>query len=131
MPARTIKLKKGYIEDLMNNYNDCTELHELAKKIPKMCVNTLKTMNKGGSISVNSTKKIADYFGIQERYIENSILTEEEAKEFLRKKSKKYDIPQIMTQAHVAQSHVEMATILKPAMSDPLWDNDSPKCPDC
>ena len=58
-------------------------------------------MNKGVPIAVNSTKKIADYFGIQERYIENSILTEEEAREFLKKQVKKYDIPQIMTQAHV------------------------------
>lgn len=100
MPARSVKLKEGYIEDLMNNYDDCTELHQLAERI-KMSVNTLRRMNQGIPIAVNSTKKIADYFGIQERYIENSILTEEEAREFLKKQVKKYDIPQIMTQAHV------------------------------
>ena len=100
MPSRSVKLKEGYIEDLMNNYDDCNELHQLVKKI-KMHVNTLRRMNQGIPIAVNSIKKIADYFGIQERYIENSILTEEEAREFLKKQPKKYDIPQIMTQSHV------------------------------
>ena len=128
MPAKTVILKEGYIEDLMNNYDDSTALYQLAEK-SKVSINTLKTMNRGGSISVNSTKKIADYFGIQERYIENSILTEEEAREFLRKKCKKYDIPQIMKQDHMfcSLSSDEMwqqqQDILKKEMGDDEYQN--------
>jgi len=102
MPARTIKLKEGYIENLMNKYDDSERFDVLAKK-SKVSINTLKTMNKGGSISVNSTKKIADYFGIQECFIENSILTEDEAKDFLESLRflRKDNIPKIMKQGEV------------------------------
>jgi len=130
MPAKTVILKEGYIEDLMNNYDDSTALYQLAKK-SKVSINTLKTMNRGGSISVNSTKKIADYFGIQERFIENSILSEEEAEEFLKAPQflKKSNIPKIMKQDHMfcSLSSDEMwqqqQDILKKEMGDDEYQN--------
>ena len=104
MPTKTVILKEGYIEDLMSNYDEASTIHELAGKIKakknKLNDKTLHKANEGKPVGLNTLKYIADYFGIQERYIQNSILTEEEAEEFLKAPQflKKSNIPKIMKQ---------------------------------
>ena len=92
MPTRSVILKKGYLQKLIDNYEDCIYLEQLAKKAD-IHINTLKTGNKGLPISVNSINKIANHFNIQNYFIENSILTEEEAKQSLKKRK---EVPSIM-----------------------------------
>ena len=50
-----------------------------------------------GVFDQTTIKKIAEYFGIKDCFIENSILTEQEAKDFLESLiNKKNNIPNIM-----------------------------------
>jgi len=135
MPTKTVILKEGYIEDLMNNYDEASTIHELAGKIKakknKLNDKTLHKANEGKPVGLNTLKYIADYFGIQERYIQNSILTEEEAEEFLKASQflKKSNIPKIMKQDHMfcSLSSDEMwqqqQDILKKEMGDDEYQN--------
>ena len=104
MPTKTVILKEGYIEDLMSNYDEASSITALAGKIKakKNYISSycLLRANEGKPVGLNTLKYIADYFGIQERYIQNSILTKEEAEEFLKAPQflKKSNIPKIMKQ---------------------------------
>ena len=104
MPTKTVILKEGYIEDLMSNYDEASSITALAGKIKAknnyISSYCLLRANEGKPVGLNTLKYIADYFGIQERYIQNSILTEEEAEEFLKAPQflKKSNIPKIMKQ---------------------------------
>ena len=95
MPLATTSLKKGYLKDLIIKYdhNNSKNLVEFSKIIG-INITTLRAINKGQKVTIEkSIKKIADYFNIKKCFVENSILTEKEAKEFLKKRK---EVPSIM-----------------------------------
>tara|TARA_R110000787_G_scaffold159291_2_gene273053 strand:+ start:1091 stop:1408 length:318 start_codon:yes stop_codon:yes gene_type:complete len=99
MPHSTTYLRKGYLKDLVKKYdhNNSKNLADFSRNIG-INITTLRAINKGEKVQIKTTiKKIAEYFGIKDCFIENSILTEQEAKDFLESLiNKKNNIPNIM-----------------------------------
>ena len=63
MPAKSYMLKKNYLLDILKGWDAIEDLIELSNQTG-VHINTLKSMNSGKSVSVNSIKTISKFLGI-------------------------------------------------------------------
>jgi len=99
VPHNVTYLKKGYLENLVKNYdhNDSKNLSDFSKNIG-INITTIRAINNGKKVQIKTTiKKIANYFNIKPIYIEHSILTKEDLIKFNESyKPKNKNIPEEM-----------------------------------
>ncbi len=99
MPHKATYLRKGYLENLVKNY-DHNNSHDLADFSRNIGINitTIRAVNNGKKVQIKTTiKKIANYFNIKPIYIEHSVLNKKDLMKFHGSyKPKNKNIPEEM-----------------------------------
>ena len=63
MPAKTHSLNKGYLLDIIKQWDSIEDLNDLSKQT-HISINTIKSMNAGNKVSINSIEAVAKFLRI-------------------------------------------------------------------